>query len=119
MTETLIYLAGPYSAAPEEFYRLHMKYTAALINDGFLVFSPILHCHALAKHHDLPGDYEFWKRYNHHMMGLCSALLVMRVQGWEDSEGVKGEIAYAVENLIPINLVKLNEGKLTIEALTV
>ena len=87
-----------------------MKYTAAIINAGHLVFSPILHCHPLAQHHALPGNYEFWRNYNHHMLRLCTEVWVIRVQGWEDSEGVRGEIAEAFAHNILTKHVKLDNG---------
>jgi hypothetical protein len=84
-----LYLASPYSHVDPA--RRHGRYRAAcaatcwLLNIRCWVYSPIVHCHELARLHDLPGDFEFWRM--------------------TDSIGVKNEIAYARRNMKPIHLL--------------
>lgn len=89
------YLAGPYSEAPETNYQKHLEVTHRLLVKGLMVFSPIVHCHVIAKEFDLPGEFEFWRKYDTSMISKSSGLLIMRSFGVERSAGVKMEIKIA------------------------
>lgn len=94
----MIYIASPYSS-PERGVMEHRlllveEYTASLLKQKILCFSPIVHCHEMAKRHKLPTDFAFWKWYNYSMMDIASDLHVLILPGWEDSVGVAGEITY-------------------------
>lgn len=93
----LIYLAGPYSYNPDEAYEKHLRYAGLLMQLGTFVFSPIVHNHLLAKTHNLPTDYIYWKKYNKEMVIRCSELYVMTEKGWETSKGTQYEIEVATE----------------------
>lgn len=101
----MIYLASPYShkdpAVMEERYLAAMDCTAWLLKQKLWVYSPIVHCHEIAKQHSLPTDFEFWKEYNKHMLGLASLLYVLAIPGWTKSIGVAGEMARAREIHLP------------------
>lgn len=92
------YLASPYThedpAVVEE--RVHLACRAAvdLFRQGRFVFCPIIHCHMVARH-GLPTDWEFWAEYARAMLARCDELLVLRLEGWEKSDGVAHEIALA------------------------
>lgn len=103
----MIYLASPYSH-PDPFEREHRYVTVLkVLTEQFLAkriwaYSPIVHCHELAKVSTLPKDMEFWSDYNHHMLSLCEELVVVRMDGWESSRGVKAEILWAEGMNIPV-----------------
>jgi len=69
-----IYLASPYSHPSHEI--MHERYEqAAAVTAHFLrnhryVYSPIVHCHELARRHDLPRNINFWKDYNVAMLRM-------------------------------------------------
>ncbi len=94
----MIYLASPYSD-PDPLVR-KARYEAAcdraarLLGEGRLVYSPVVHSHALAER-GLPGDWTFWAEHNRAMLERSSSLIVLTLPGWEDSEGVQAEIALA------------------------
>jgi len=94
-----LYLASPYSAPDPEIretrYQLAEHATAILLRVGVAVYSPIVHCHTLAKNHDLPGDFAFWEKYNYRMLSAARKLLVLKLPGWSESIGVRAEIQYA------------------------
>jgi len=96
-----IYLASPYSHEKEDIrefrYMQVREATAQLLNEGVPVFSPIVHCHELAKHHDLPKDAEFWKFYNRTMLKWASELWLLLLLGWRESTGMESERAMAIE----------------------
>lgn len=95
----MIYLASPYSHADdsvrEQRYRETVRVNAALLARGRFVYSPIVHCHAMAETHTLPTDYEFWKNFNHHMIERSNAVYFLMLPEWQHSKGMYGEMQYA------------------------
>lgn len=108
-----LYLASPYSHEnPEvvEFrYKLAEHVTAVLLQQNVAVYSPIVHCHYLARAHGMPTDAEFWRRYNMRMLAPARKLIVLQLEGWESSIGVGQEIDYARIHCKPILYRKLKE----------
>jgi hypothetical protein len=100
------YLASPYShKSPyvrEMRYLLTMKKLAALLHSQLAVYSPIVHCHELAKVAGLPGDAAFWRTYNFAMLARCQGLYVFCIDGWKQSVGVEEEIAEAANLHLPV-----------------
>lgn len=96
----LIYLASPYSHPDRVVrkwrYELACKVAALLMRDGHLVYSPIVHSHPLTAY-GLPTNWEHWRPLDEAMLGRCQALVVARLDGWEQSQGVAAEIALARE----------------------
>lgn len=101
----MIYLASPYSH-PDELVR-HDRFaqalqaTATMLRDGLIVYSPIVHCHPLARVYDLPTDFAFWQNYNFGILKHAEGLWVLMIDGFESSLGVQNEIIYAKELCIP------------------
>ncbi len=96
----MIYLASPYSHPSAEIREL--RYTAVcrvaadLMRSGMLIFSPIAHTHGIALH-GLPGGWDYWERYDRWMLSRCVSMLVLRLDGWDSSQGVAAESALAEE----------------------
>jgi len=109
----MIYLGSPYShpdpAVMEERFTRVSKETASLLNAGFMVYCPIAHCHPLAAAYDLPRDSDFWYRHNVSILRHCEALYVLRLEGWEESVGLKREIEFAGNAYIPIKFRYVSE----------
>lgn len=93
------YIASPYSHADEAIrelrFNLVSKFTADMIRDGEVVYSPIAHSHPLAVDYELPGDFDFWMRQNYGLLSKASRMIVLCLDGWEDSKGVQAEIEFA------------------------
>jgi len=104
-----VYLASPYSD-PSELVR-HKRYlevaeiVAAYLRESLHVYSPIVHCHEIAKRFSLPKDFKFWSEYNYAMLEKASGIHVLELQGWADSKGVTAEIRYAMRNKIPLTMI--------------
>ena len=98
----MIYLAIPYTGQEDAAFRFANRYAGMLMQEGHLVFSPISMCHSIAQVVKLPTDFEYWKRYDFHMLNLCDMLVVLMFDGWKESVGVQGEIEYATEIGMPI-----------------
>lgn len=105
----MIYLASPYSHPDafvrEERYLRAMKVLHGLLEKRIWTFSPIVHCHELKKVAALPFEHKFWLDYDCHILKLCEKLIVLKIEGWETSRGVKMEMDFAAANNIPIEFL--------------
>jgi nucleoside 2-deoxyribosyltransferase len=94
----VIYLASPYShpdpAVREERFRAACRATAALLRAGEVVFSPIVHSHPLVAF-ELPTAWSFWERIDRAFLERCDEVVALMLDGWEESVGVREEIAIA------------------------
>lgn len=109
----LVYLATPYSH-PDPYIRtlrFHRvsKVAGVLMDRGVVLFSPISHTHPIAEMHQLPKDWNYWKRYDQIMLKNCSMLVVLMLEGWEASIGVKGEVEIAKELGIPVIYLRFED----------
>ncbi len=101
----MIYLASPYSH-PHAIVR-ELRYhdaclaTANLLRAGQSVFSPIVHGHPLAAH-GLPTAWSYWQQFDRDHIVRCDELLVLMLDGWNQSVGVTAEIEIAAELGKPI-----------------
>jgi hypothetical protein len=97
----MIYLASPYShpsTLVREFrFRVACEVASKMMRDGKCVFSHIAHTHPIALAGALPLGWEYWQRYDREMIGACSELAVVTLDGWKESIGVNAEIAIARE----------------------
>jgi nucleoside 2-deoxyribosyltransferase len=97
----LIYLACPYTH-PDPSVRLYRfqqatKAAAALIRQGHIVFSPITMTHPIdiemaGAENTLGSD--FWVTFDESFMDRCDVFALLPLAGWQDSGGIRREIAY-------------------------
>jgi len=96
----IIYLASPYShpdpAVRELRFRAACQAAVALLHAGRVVFSPIAHSHPLVEH-GLPTSWNFWQRFDCELLTRCDEVMVLMLDGWEESVGVQAEIRIARE----------------------
>lgn len=101
MSRNLTYLACPYSHKDPEIVRERFeticRVAGKLMLRGFLIFSPISHTHPIAQYHNMPGSWEFWKKQDMAFLEHCKEVIVLCVDGWEESVGVTEEIKWASE----------------------
>jgi chromosome condensin MukBEF MukE localization factor len=107
----MIYLASPYSS-PDPIitktrFLLAEECVATLIKQGHHIWSPIVHCHEMARRFDLPTDAQFWKEYNFDFIRRCEALFCLQIEGWMESKGVMMELKLAGEILLPVRFVNV------------
>lgn len=105
----LIYLASPYNhvspCVREERFNLVCHVAAKLMKKGVHLFCPIAHTHPIAVCGDLPKGWDYWQQYDRLMLSNCSALWIVEMDGWKESQGIKGEIEIARELGLEILLV--------------
>src|SRR5262245_38674135 len=99
---SFIYLASPYSHSDKQIMRdrFHkaMAASASLMKDGFIIFSPIVHCHEMAEKFSLPTDYAFWEKYDEGMIEAAEGYYILCIDGWQESNGISKETAFAILN---------------------
>ena len=90
------YLASPYSrypGGPEEAFREVCKAAAWFTRIGLPVFCPIAMTHPIAVHGGMdPMDCEAWLKVDRPFMDAACGLIVCRMEGWQESVGVRHEI---------------------------
>ena len=103
------YLASPYShefeAVREMRFRAVEATTAYLFKQGHVVFSPIVYCHKIATKWALPKDALFWRNLNFSFLHSSKEIIVLALPGWQDSQGVKGEMEEASRLQLPIKFL--------------
>lgn len=111
MSAGLLYLASPYShpdpAVKERRFRDACRIAGRLMKAGHQVFAPIPHSHSIEQHFE-DGQVEgmaFWLEQDFAVLQRCSKLVVLMLDGWEQSKGVAAEIAFAQEHGIPFEFM--------------
>lgn len=106
---SFIYLASPYShddwKVREWRYEQACKYAAHLMQDsGMAVFAPIAHSHPIAAHlpEDLLLSHEFWMAQDLPILRKAHRLVVLTMEGWEQSKGIQEETSTALTWGIPV-----------------
>jgi len=83
-----------------------MKKTAELLKAGHKVFSPITHCHPMSVLYDMPATFDFWMELDCHYIAHCDEVWVLKMKGWQESNGITRELEFAIMNNIPIKYIK-------------
>jgi len=111
------YLASPYSKYPhgrEAAYVEAVKNVSLFYKNpdcrNTVVFSPIAHTHPMSTIGGVEGDHDFWMRIDYPMLDKACGLIVLKLEGWEESRGVNSEIGYALGARKTI--VYMNQGEL-------
>jgi len=105
----MIYVGSPYthhsSIVMDERARDVAKYTARLIGQGKLAYSPIAHGHMINGYLKEDPGWEYWKEHDIWMLVRCIQFHVLCLDGWEESVGLKAEIQVASNRLMPIEYI--------------
>ena len=108
-----IYVASPYShpnslVMHSRFEKVE-KFVAGMLKNEEVVYSPIVHCHELARKYEFPTRFEYWQKINRGMLSGASKLVVYCMKGWSTSAGVRAEIEFAKQCGIPVEMVQVDE----------
>lgn len=118
INKRLTYLASPYTHPDPQIEEQRFKTVCVaagiLMNQGMFVFSPIAHCHSIANSVNLPKSYDYWKDYCELTLGQCNELIVLTIDGWEESKGIREEIKFAAKSGIPIKYAVYREDAKTV-----
>ena len=103
----MIYLASPYSHPDglirEKRFLQTRRFVAVQLKCGVTVFSPVVYGHQFVEHFSAPTSAAAWKFHNDEWMVHSAAVWVLRLTGWEESEGIAYELATADRIGLPID----------------
>jgi hypothetical protein len=105
----IIYLASPYShpdsMVRKQRYDQVTKYAAKQIAAGNIVFSPITYGHIMTEFETLPTNFEFWENFCFSFLSKCDEMHILKIEGWEISNGIDMEEQFCYVNNIPIKYI--------------
>jgi hypothetical protein len=105
---TIYYLASPYThvdvVVRQRRYEAACLAISELLKAGQHVYSPIVYSHQLCAY-GLPVDWQFWQEYDRRLLEICDGLIVLQLDGWQESVGVNAEMAIARELGKPISFL--------------
>jgi hypothetical protein len=114
LIKKLIFLSSPYSHKDTKVRKMRFdlacKWAAKLTRENRLVFSLVAHSHPLLRY-GLPRSFEFWRDFTETMIGRCDELWVLKVKGWERSNGMAVEIKIARSLGKPIIFLDLKKWR--------
>lgn len=95
----LYYLGSPYSHYNEIIrnrrVQLALMSVIELSWQGFHVYSPVIHHHNVITHGGPPSSWgkgSFYQEHDYNMLDRCDGLIVLKLEGWQDSVGLCDEI---------------------------
>jgi hypothetical protein len=112
----IVYLACPYThqdyAVREERFRLATKTAAELIRKGHIVYSPITMTHPIdvvmaGDTNTLGSDY--WVQFDEAFMSVCAEMIVLQIEGWNQSRGIRREIDYFRSRGKPVRFLSVEQ----------
>lgn len=96
-----IYLACPYShsdiSVKELRFNAVTKKAGELMLKGHIVYSPITASHPIAVMCNLPGEWEYWEKFDRAFISWADEVWVLCLEKWQESRGVQAEITIAKE----------------------
>lgn len=113
MKKKIIYIGCPYSDKDpkimEERYKQITSITAKLVKEGYVVFSPVTYGHVLCEFEDMPVDFDFWQNLCIKFLQASDLMLVIKLDEWENSKGLKEEVMYCKKNGIKVVEYNFND----------
>ena len=101
-----LYLASPYShpdlMVRQERYTEACRAAARLMLAGRIIFSPIAHSHPIERYMPAVQDGEFWQAQDIPLLRHAEGLIVLMLDGWLQSSGIRWEIAEAERLGMPV-----------------
>jgi len=106
----LLYLACPYThscpATREHRFRTACRTAAKLMQSGIAVFSPLSHSVPIAEFvGEVESDHDFWLNQDLPILRRCDELLIVGLDGWTESKGVRKEMFEVLRLRKPITQI--------------
>lgn len=97
----IVYLAVPYThkdtAIMQKRFELVTEFAANLMNQGYIVYSPITSSHPVDYYLRKEGinlSSDQWVDFDESFLAVCTSCILLMLPGWEKSSGVKRELDY-------------------------
>jgi nucleoside 2-deoxyribosyltransferase len=101
----LYYLASPYTHDDPKIRKQRAEEATVaavtLLKHDIFVFAPIPYNEPWEKY-NVPGHWDFWADFDKAFVSRMDGIIVLQIDGWDKSRGVKFEIEYAQEHDIPV-----------------
>lgn len=95
----MIYLASPWThpdpTVRHERLVMACRAAVALAKHGHVVFSPIAHSVTICEYGGAPDRLEYWLRQDLAILRCCARLVILMLDGWRESKGIKEELEQA------------------------
>lgn len=109
----MLYVCSPYShpdpAVREQRFHMACESAGRLMSAGHIVFCPVSHTHPIAVAVELPTGWDFWRKQDEWFVEHCTALVVVMMEGWGQSNGARAELRLAGELGKPIAYVEFGK----------
>jgi hypothetical protein len=109
----LIYMASPHAnidpLVREDRYNRAMRALSQLLQEGHLVFSPIVHTHEMAKMYAWPNTFDYYRELDLAWLDRADEIWVLMLDGWDKSKGVTAEITRMAELGKPIWMLEWSD----------
>lgn len=103
---TFWYLGSPYSKYPTGLYDAFFQACRArglLVRAGILCFCPVVHSHNVAEICGMdPRSHAIWMPSERPIMEAAMGLIVLKLEGWDESVGLAEEIDFFREKNLPV-----------------
>lgn len=115
MEKGLYYLAVPYQGSEEEKkYRteLSLKATVEFLRQGISLFAPVIYVNKIAEELNLPSlekRREVIMPYLFEFLTVSKGLILITIDGWQQSWGVQQELKFCHEAHIPVFTLQADE----------
>jgi hypothetical protein len=92
-------------------YRVSMaeKYCAKLMVQGDFPLCITSFGHYLCEHYDLPKEWDYWAQYCREMIRIAKEVHLLKLEGWDTSEGIQEEIKLLKMTQKPLIQVELED----------
>lgn len=108
----LYYLASPYSHPSKRTmtnrYHTANRIAASMIEEGYLLITPIASSVSLCKDSNLSGSFMTWARLDLELVARSDGVIVLDMPGWQQSIGVTAEILRATDLQLPVWLRRMD-----------
>lgn len=118
------YLASPYThkdpLVMRQRFQQVTEMSVELLEQGIFVFSPISY-NVPWERYSLPTDFAFWRDFDLSFLIRMDSIIVLKLDGYEKSIGVREELNFAIEHDIPAFYASIDDiktGKLRKELLS-
>jgi len=115
LNQGFYYLAGPHKGTPEEEqyrYETSLKITAEFLHQNISVFSPIVYGKHIADACTFPSLEERRMKLIGYLLELLrpsKGLILVTMEGWQESWGVNQELLFCKANNIPVYILDPTE----------
>lgn len=103
--DKIVYIAAPYTAKNSDGSEDKIKVADRMrivslcveqfMKQGLFVISPLLMHLVRTYTESLPGDWAYWSNYSKGLLTRCDYVIILTMEGWEESVGVTEEINIA------------------------